>query len=595
MVQARFKDLTCIVLDVSGAAHACMPGWSDVAERALATKLVASPSHDVAVIAFGADTTDNFLAQTTATGEYDGVHVITDLQPCTVVSFQEVRARLRPGNARADSLSAFMVALDLLKRTVDALKLHKARKSIVLLSPLQHAHEPVDDGFLAQLAPQCVALEMSVHCCIAAWLESDEEGRALQAANAEVFRRLLRMGVVGSVRACSTAIEAFGVIKSQPVPHGYACSLKIHELEVAVKHHKLSSYDRLPSARPYSFKTDTGGASEGVSAAASSRADGAVPQDGAPSIRRETEWFVKGDESRKCNGHEERTRVYRFGDEWVPARADADYKWQPESADCGFKGLQVLCFVDGAMDDAADGSDADVVAPRWAVQDCPTAIMPATAKAAVTLAALAQAAHTAGRIALVRYALRANSAIALGALVPVTRRDPAAAAAATNPSSALCDLGGGYAAEAGTGRLFVASGSPAPDHFLLVKLRWAEEYRAAHVPDMEDVARDAGINDKHYKPMDALVHAYTATGSALPSDKCPDPQLGRLARTLIASACGSLPAAPVPMEADAAAQATLLPSEAMVAAAAEARAAVVRAFALIKTSNGTDATIKEER
>ena len=81
------------------------------------------------------------------------------------------------------------------------------------------------------------------------------------------------------------------------------------------------------------------------------------------------------------------------------------------------------------------------------------AVLPATEVAVTAVSALVRAMRERRRVALVRYALTANAAVALGALVPVE----------------------GFREDY-------------PDHFVLCRVPWANEYRRLHMPDFESVA-----------------------------------------------------------------------------------------------------------
>lgn len=81
------------------------------------------------------------------------------------------------------------------------------------------------------------------------------------------------------------------------------------------------------------------------------------------------------------------------------------------------------------------------------------AVMPATDLAAGAVSAVVRALQARHRMALVRFALQANSAISLGALVPVP----------------------GFRADY-------------PDHFVLCRVPWANDYRRLTLPAFENVA-----------------------------------------------------------------------------------------------------------
>jgi hypothetical protein len=76
----------------------------------------------------------------------------------------------------------------------------------------------------------------------------------------------------------------------------------------------------------------------------------------------------------------QREKVFRFGKEYFPAELPDTYKWQPNSSEAGFKGLQVLCFTKNTWsqkeekdsDGHTDEGDTDGLAdafPRWSVLD----------------------------------------------------------------------------------------------------------------------------------------------------------------------------------------------------------------------------------
>ena len=79
--------------------------------------------------------------------------------------------------------------------------------------------------------------------------------------------------------------------------------------------------------------------------------------------------------------------------------------------------------------------------------------MPATDLAAAAVSALVRALRARRRMALVRFALQANSAVALGALVPV-----------------------------------LGFRDDYPDHFVLCRAPWANDYRRLQLPALEKVA-----------------------------------------------------------------------------------------------------------
>ena len=65
---------------------------------------------------------------------------------------------------------------------------------------------------------------------------------------------------------------------------------------------------------------------------------------------------------------EDRTRMFRFGAAYFPADLPDAYKWQPQSVDAAFKGIQVR--LSAALRDTVPWSNAAVSAPSGTFKAC---------------------------------------------------------------------------------------------------------------------------------------------------------------------------------------------------------------------------------
>lgn len=72
------QDLVTLVIDVGPTAHAAAPAWPEVVQRIMANRMIVDKPHmELAIIAYGSDTTHNALWDPSSPDEYKGIHVIT--------------------------------------------------------------------------------------------------------------------------------------------------------------------------------------------------------------------------------------------------------------------------------------------------------------------------------------------------------------------------------------------------------------------------------------------------------------------------------------------------------------------------------------
>eukprot|EP00892_Ulva_mutabilis_P007899 jgi/Ulvmu1/5481/UM023_0017.1 len=488
MASARYKDLICICVDVGGVAGESASDWADVLQRVIATRCINDKAHlEVSIIVYGSNATQNYLDSDST---YSGIDVVCEFLPADIKTFAALPRRVVAGRGESDFFSAFTVAADLLKRTTEDRKLAAARKSIVVASPFTTPIEPVPDNVVEQVfASFAESGPPTVSAAVSGWVQpKGAEEAAARAAARHCFETLYRAGAYGAVEVHASPRDLFSLVRAHAAPNMNQNVLKVDEFDVSVKTAKLTEEMTLAAFKP---------------------AAAGVPFHDSPFLVPSTRYHLKGQPEEERNA-DDKQQMFRFGEELFPALPDGEYKFQPGSLDEGFKGIQVVSFVHDSITPRPGGEDEEeepepeAAVPRWAVQDTLVAVLPATDLAAGALSALVRALRARHRMALVRYALTANAAVALGALVPVEgfRKD--------------------Y-----------------PDHFVLCRVPWANDYRRLQMPLFENVAEDVAIQIEEMDAVADFVRARTDTASAtLTTDRRCDPIRSHLAMEVAQQAIG---------------------------------------------------------
>ncbi|KAH9733058.1 x-ray repair cross-complementing protein 5 [Citrus sinensis] len=384
---ARTREALLLLLDVSPSMHSVLPDVEKLCSRLIQKKLIYGKNHEVGVILFGTEETENEL--TKEVGGYEHVKVLQDIKVVDGHLVQSLK-HLPQGTCAGDFLDAIVVGVDMLIKKYG--ETYKGKKHLCLITdalcPLKDPDVGTKEDQVSTIARQMVAFGLRMKNIVVRASLSGEPHMRVIIENDNLLNIFSKKSSAKTLFVDSTT-SLRGARKTRDISPVtiFRGDLELSEkMKIKVWVYKKTGEEKFPTLKKYSDKAPS------------------TDKFATHEVKVDYEYKSVEDPS-KVVPPEQRIKGYRYGPQVVPI-SSAEWeavKFKPE------KSVKLLGF-----------TDASNILRHYYMKDVNLFIAePGNSRATVAVSALARAMKEMNKVAIVRCVWRqGQQSVVVGVLTP---------------------------------------------------------------------------------------------------------------------------------------------------------------------------------
>ncbi|ESR58491.1 hypothetical protein CICLE_v10019016mg [Citrus x clementina] len=386
-LMARTREALLLLLDVSPSMHSVLPDVEKLCSRLIQKKLIYGKNHEVGVILFGTEETENEL--TKEVGGYEHVKVLQDIKVVDGHLVQSLK-HLPQGTCAGDFLDAIVVGVDMLIKKYG--ETYKGKKHLCLITdalcPLKDPDVGTKEDQVSTIARQMVAFGLRMKNIVVRASLSGEPHMRVIIENDNLLNIFSKKSSAKTLFVDSTT-SLRGARKTRDISPVtiFRGDLELSEkMKIKVWVYKKTGEEKFPTLKKYSDKAPS------------------TDKFATHEVKVDYEYKSVEDPS-KVVPPEQRIKGYRYGPQVVPI-SSAEWeavKFKPE------KSVKLLGF-----------TDASNILRHYYMKDVNLFIAePGNSRATVAVSALARAMKEMNKVAIVRCVWRqGQQSVVVGVLTP---------------------------------------------------------------------------------------------------------------------------------------------------------------------------------
>ncbi|KAL9430024.1 hypothetical protein AB3S75_025414 [Citrus x aurantiifolia] len=386
-LMARTREALLLLLDVSPSMHSVLPDVEKLCSRLIQKKLIYGKNHEVGVILFGTEETENEL--TKEVGGYEHVKVLQDIKVVDGHLVQSLK-HLPQGTCAGDFLDAIVVGVDMLIKKYG--ETYKGKKHLCLITdalcPLKDPDVGTKEDQVSTIARQMVAFGLRMKNIVVRASLSGEPHMRVIIENDNLLNIFSKKSSAKTLFVDSTT-SLRGALKTRDISPVtiFRGDLELSEkMKIKVWVYKKTGEEKFPTLKKYSDKAPS------------------TDKFATHEVKVDYEYKSVEDPS-KVVPPEQRIKGYRYGPQVVPI-SSAEWeavKFKPE------KSVKLLGF-----------TDASNILRHYYMKDVNLFIAePGNSRATVAVSALARAMKEMNKVAIVRCVWRqGQQSVVVGVLTP---------------------------------------------------------------------------------------------------------------------------------------------------------------------------------